>query len=355
MKFLICAYTGLGNFILKTPLIKAISEHFPNAKIDLLCGSPWGVENVLSGSNLIRNALWCPESDPPLNKIKILFKLRKEKYDVVMLPFDSTPGYIRRYINFLNAKKVIMHSLIPFEKNRDVLIFFYRLIFQRNSIFIPYLFCRHEIDSNIDLIQIPFKINTVISRETFVSYKDSSDNFFNSKNYFCIQLFAANGNNNLKTWPLEKFYNLIQIINKRYPDVDIVLVGDTGDLNYLNSHKSDILNLPRIINLIGKTSIQELFKLLSDSRLNIGHDSGVMHAAHAIGSYNIILWGPGPYHRAASIGKKTYIVKVKNPSFFSLMTFGKEYDLLKKYSRDDCMDEISELEVMEVINSVLRM
>ena len=53
MKIILSAYTGLGNFILKTPLIKSLKEIHPNCQIHILLGNSWGVENVLKKSNFI--------------------------------------------------------------------------------------------------------------------------------------------------------------------------------------------------------------------------------------------------------------------------------------------------------------
>ena len=55
MNVLILAYTGLGNFILKTPFISSLKMIYPNIEIDIVCGLPYGVENVLSKSKKYRS------------------------------------------------------------------------------------------------------------------------------------------------------------------------------------------------------------------------------------------------------------------------------------------------------------
>ena len=60
MKILISAYTGLGNFILKTPMINRLADLYPGCKIDLACGSPWGADKVLEHSNIINHVYWLP-------------------------------------------------------------------------------------------------------------------------------------------------------------------------------------------------------------------------------------------------------------------------------------------------------
>jgi ADP-heptose:LPS heptosyltransferase len=72
MKILIFSYTGLGNFILKTPLIKFIKNNINNSSIDIICGTPWGVENILKNSDYLNNIYTLPNNASVLKKIKFL-------------------------------------------------------------------------------------------------------------------------------------------------------------------------------------------------------------------------------------------------------------------------------------------
>ena len=70
MKILISSYTGLGNFILKTPLIQAAHKEYQGCQIDLIFGYPWGAENILKGSELVNKQYWLPPQFSMLKKIK---------------------------------------------------------------------------------------------------------------------------------------------------------------------------------------------------------------------------------------------------------------------------------------------
>jgi len=94
MKVLISAYTGLGNFILKTPMINRLYDLYPDCKIDLVCGLPWGAEKVLEHSNLINHVYWLPITSTILDKTKCLKRLANNSYDLIILPFDSTPTFL---------------------------------------------------------------------------------------------------------------------------------------------------------------------------------------------------------------------------------------------------------------------
>ncbi len=88
-KILVYAYTGLGNFILYTPTLRALKKFFPKASFTLLHGDDTGCHEVVSGGNLFdkyivikKNADWC-------TKIKWIYKIRKEKYDLIISEFHN--------------------------------------------------------------------------------------------------------------------------------------------------------------------------------------------------------------------------------------------------------------------------
>ena len=72
MRVLISAYTGLGNFILKTPMISRLVNLYPDCKIDLLCGVTWGADKVLENSDFINQVHWLPIDSTIVDKAKYL-------------------------------------------------------------------------------------------------------------------------------------------------------------------------------------------------------------------------------------------------------------------------------------------
>ena len=54
-RFLIFAVTGIGNFILKTPLLKKIKEIWPDATIDIVDQISTFSSDLISGCGLIDN------------------------------------------------------------------------------------------------------------------------------------------------------------------------------------------------------------------------------------------------------------------------------------------------------------
>lgn len=84
-----------------------------------------------------------------------------------------------------------------------------------------------------------------------------------------------------KTWDLNHWNELVSMINNMWPGYEIIQLGG-GKSRPIAGVK----------NLIGKTSIVETMKLLSNSLLHIDGDSGLVHLAWRYGVKSIVLFGP---------------------------------------------------------------
>jgi len=102
-----------------------------------------------------------------------------------------------------------------------------------------------------------------------------------------------------KRWPIEYFAQLVEPLRARW------------NLNTVIAGGSDVIPLaeqiPRAINLCGKTNLRQLTALLERADLVIANDSGPMHIANALGKKLITLFGPtsavrtGPYQRPDTV------------------------------------------------------
>lgn len=82
-----------------------------------------------------------------------------------------------------------------------------------------------------------------------------------------------------KCWPQEYVVELIELIKKSHPTLQIIIFGDESaiDIGYALNKR-----FPSIINLCGKTTLKELMSLLVFCDLLITNDSGPMHIADAL-------------------------------------------------------------------------
>jgi ADP-heptose:LPS heptosyltransferase len=92
----------------------------------------------------------------------------------------------------------------------------------------------------------------------------------------------------LKRWPLKYWKELIrQNANLKY----VVLGG--GDDQFLQELRDDFKD--QVVNLSGKTSLQESAAVVQLSRLLISNDTGILHLGEQLGKPVIALMGPAPF------------------------------------------------------------
>jgi len=93
----------------------------------------------------------------------------------------------------------------------------------------------------------------------------------------------------LRRWPLEYYKDLTEKLLTQYKDILIVL---TGVRQEISQKPEPFLKHSRCINLIGKTSIEELVALCNMSRVLISHDCGVINLASLTKVDVIVMFGP---------------------------------------------------------------
>lgn len=99
--------------------------------------------------------------------------------------------------------------------------------------------------------------------------------------------YSVDINNKYKTstrlWPVEYFNDLLSKIRRYYPDIKIVRLGTNSP--------SDISGVD--LNLVDKTSFEELLVLLNNSTLHIDGECGMVHLRHFLSRKpSVVLFGP---------------------------------------------------------------
>ena len=94
-----------------------------------------------------------------------------------------------------------------------------------------------------------------------------------------------------KAWPVASFHALEAELREAEPRLRLVLTGSPGE-QVLGRRLVDAA--PRVVNLIGKTSVLDLAALMSRLRLFVTADTGPLHVACAAGIPIVCLFGATP-------------------------------------------------------------
>jgi lipopolysaccharide heptosyltransferase I len=108
-----------------------------------------------------------------------------------------------------------------------------------------------------------------------------------------------------KRWPVENFTQLVSLFAQKYPAARFAVFGSADERPFGEIIFSAAPE--RILNLCGKTSLQEMVECLRLCELMITNDTGPMHVAAALGVPLIALFGPtdprstGPYGQLENV------------------------------------------------------
>jgi ADP-heptose:LPS heptosyltransferase len=88
-----------------------------------------------------------------------------------------------------------------------------------------------------------------------------------------------------KNWGIDNYHKLISLIKNKFFDMQmqIVVLGSKSDFGKIESKE--------VIDLCGKTSIDELAGVLSKSKIAVGADTGPMHLAAILNVPAVFIFG----------------------------------------------------------------
>lgn len=279
--FLISGYTGLGHMVIRTVLVKKIEEIYKNCEIIIIAGNKYGTEQVMPEYK----TYILSESDSLIKKIIFFLKLRKENIDVSLLTFDSAPKFLIRGTLIAGIPLRVGHVLDGYE----VPDYYYtkKITVKKQKI-------RSEIDINLDLLDCIVKRKfhrDYIPSILFQNNQNTIDKYdLKQSEYITIQISGANGGLTNKLWPINYFKELINKLIKSNPNLKIIALGDKGDIDRVDKVCNNFQS-KRLINLAGKTDIQDVKTLIYNCKFLIAHDSGLLHLGNALGKNIIALYG----------------------------------------------------------------
>ncbi|MEO8204787.1 MAG: glycosyltransferase family 9 protein [Chthoniobacterales bacterium] len=345
--FLIPAYTGLGNFILMSPMVCKLRHIYPQAAIYILAGNHFGTQSVFqSGDGVATEILWLDANASLWKRVYFFTKMRKLRISTAFVPFDASPSFFRWGILLAGIPRRIGHTL-------DVLGT--EMGWTRDALTDPVALRlnTHESDLHFDLLE-RLEPNFKRTYDTHISCaKDDTLNKFalNNLDYVVIQLAAANAQRTPKIWALEKFAELIPLLLKQ--NFTVILPGDVNEAPLITKFSEQFDQ--RVINLAGKTNILEISRIIKSARLLICHDSGLMHIGNAHHTPLLALYGPTDWVFTAPKASTSHILRESLPCQPCMKNFAKtEQQALFDCPIDIlCMRNISVKEAYETCLEIL--
>ena len=261
----------LGDLILTTPLIASIKNIFPDSKLHVI-SKPFGKEVLKNNPHVDKLIIFDKKKDSTLKLIK---KLRKEKYDLAISPHRSHRAAYSLFLSGISER-------VGFDKAGFSFLYTKKAKHKFDG--------THEIDRNFKLLEFfPEYSDEKLIRNPQLYLSEKENQFYKkyglkSKSYILI---APGSKWATKRWTKEGF---VKVINKLYRKENIVLIGGKEDLDFTNEILKEVKT--KVLNLVGKTNLRESFSIIKHSKALISNDSAPVHMAVAFNVPVIDIYGP---------------------------------------------------------------
>jgi len=336
-KFLVIRSGSIGDVLLITPLLQALSASYPNAHITALIppqAKDVLVDNPHISSIITSDILWRRGTSNFFKLMLLGFQLQKEQFD---LGFD-TRGDIRNMFILYFSKTAyrvsfgnisggdfLLHTVVSYKK-------------------------KHEIDANLDLLRT---LGIEVKNRKMVFMFDESDISFINEFLLKKEIkmnkpiigFNPSSSWKYKDWPLEKFTQLGDILISEYGAQIIILGKGEKDIQTAKHIYHRMNNKP--ILAVNDLNLKQTVALIDQLEVLVCNSSALAHLAALTSTTTIVLFGsddPMLWLHEEQIGLK------KNADCSPC----RQRKCKRAGQNDQCMNLISVEEVIHVIEEVMR-
>ncbi len=247
---LVVKHGSLGDIAFSLLAMASIRKYFDNSNIDLITESKYASFLEKSGNF---NSIIEDNREGILNTLKIIFKIKKNKYDLIIdLQNSKRTNYYWLLLKFISKSKINgsrsncnIRYLMPSQGTESP---------QRGLYNQLKLLGINKISDDVDWLII------------------NTNQILENKIILFIPGVSKSGKH--KQWPTQKFVELAKVLeNKKYK---ICVVGHDNDREITNEI---IKNCKNIIDLTGKSPPEVIFSVAKKSHLVVSNDTGPGHIA----------------------------------------------------------------------------
>jgi heptosyltransferase II len=250
VKILVVTLSNLGDVVLTLPVIQALRERHPDARLDVVTGASG--KAVFEGDTRLNRVTVYDRRVPWSEKIRFLGSIRRERYDILVDLRYSMLGL------FGGARK-------------------------RNSYLTAFSRRGHRAARHLRALEGLASP----AAESFLSGLPGRSAFSLPEGR--IVAAAVGSKSDLKKWPAEKYAALLDRLAGEQ-GCSIVLVGDTHDRKDAETVKR-AMHGP-VLDLTGKTDFKQLVGVLRRAALVITNDSAPLHIADSLKVPVLAIFGP---------------------------------------------------------------
>ena len=281
-KFLLIRFSSIGDIIFSTPLPTKIKEHYPSCKVHFLT---------------LEDFAPLLEEHPNIDRIIAL----NRNVGLLELRHLSKSIDDENYYAIFDIHNSLRSKLLKwYSKNREW------TVYGKNRLRRFLLFYLHinQFSGIYNISNNYMKsVNRIIQGDSLSqpqiyltrNEKKRARKFINSyrsqKEYITIIPGAAW---RTKRWLLNYYIKLVQSLTQNF---DIVILGGKSD----TICDEIAQKVSGAINLKGKTDLRTAMAIMSNAKLAIGSDTGLIHGAEAVGTPVVLITGPTSHETGAHV------------------------------------------------------
>jgi heptosyltransferase I len=325
LKILILKPSSLGDVIQAVPVLRLLKLHWPDSAIF------WWVDSIfaplldgdpdLAGIVLFERRRWASPIHWPEAGRSIRW-MREQHFDLVI----DLQGLLRSGAFAWLANGKVLAGL---DERREGARGFYDLIVRRPSYY------THAVDWYLEVLRelkVPVHENFQwLPERTTIAAEVKSKWRTDAAPWITLQPGARWTN---KRWPIEQYTALVARMAREFPEHRFAILGSEAD----RSAGAAIAQAhARCLDLTGKLSLPEMVEWIRSSELMVSNDTGPMHAAAAVRTPVIALFGPTEPRRTGPYGQLDGVIQWALPCIpcmKSYCTYVKPMECLRAISAD---------------------
>lgn len=324
MNVLIRLPNWLGDLVMSTAFVRALTENLPDAYIDVIVKK--GIDTVVDYLPGIRKKwIFNKEEYPGLKgawrygemigrhfKPDLMFCLPDSFSSGVMSRATGSPvriGYAHEFRSFLLSKRI--------RKNQGI----------------------HRVDQYLQLLGFA-GLNLPSEPAVFLQNK--------SIPIPGRVIINVNSEAESRRLPVEKATSIINLL-RASTDVELVMVGSPKEVPHVQKVLQGLHNRKNILDMAGKTTLPQLIDLFGTASVMLTTDSGPMHLANALGVHTVALEGASDEKNTApyNAGKRTLIRSGTLPCEPCVKN-------ICKYGTPKCLLNMHDLIIVEAVLEALK-
>jgi ADP-heptose:LPS heptosyltransferase len=254
----------IGDALMTTPVLEAMHQRYPSARIDILAGPQ---SAILFEYCPYRGQIWRMDKGAGYQeRLGLIRQLRRQHYDLIVdLRTDGLAYFLRA-----REKRTRWGARDRIQRCHDV---------ERHAAIF---------DRTLSLQALPSPVVWLDPKTTDQAQRRLR--VLPGRRWLAL---APGANWGPKCWPVARFVELIAAIGEEFDGV--LLLGGPDDIPR-SRELAELIQYP-CLNLTGDTDLLLAAGLLAKASAFVGNDSGLGHLASAVGTPSLTVFGPGEPER----------------------------------------------------------